>query len=111
MYSFLHCLSGFFFFFLFFLRQASNAHVTPGETCFRGTVNGGLQSNTTKTGQCHKLVAEDTTPYGCPCWVTFTILKLYSPGLREGRARPAEVGPFLRIYFLVKEKEKVEKWI
>jgi hypothetical protein len=43
--------------------------------------------------------------------VTFTILKLYSPGLREGRARPAEVGPFLRIYFLVKEKEKVEKWI
>ncbi|KAL6064321.1 hypothetical protein STEG23_027848, partial [Scotinomys teguina] len=31
----------------------------------------------TKAGQCHKLVAGDTTPYRCPC-VTFAILKLYS---------------------------------
>lgn len=30
--------------------------------------------------------------------------------VREGRARPAKVGPFVRIYFLGKEEE-AEKWI
>lgn len=44
------------------LRQVSTAHVTSGNTHFRGTVSGGLQSNTTKAGQCHELVVGDTTP-------------------------------------------------
>lgn len=30
--------------------------------------------------------------------------------VREGRARPANMGPLVRIYFLVKEEE-AEKWI
>lgn len=94
MYSLLHCLL-----FYFFLRQASDAHVTPGETRFRGTVRGGLQSNATKAGLCHRLVAGvptlwmplgDRHPEALQFWV------------REGRARPAEVGPFVRIYFLVR---------
>lgn len=53
-------------------------------------MSGGLQSNTTKAGQCHKLVAGDTTPYRCP-WVTFTILKLCSLG-KEGACKTCKSG-------------------
>lgn len=53
-------------------------------------MSGGLQSNTTKAGQCHELVAGDATPYRCP-WVTFTILKLCSLG-KEGACKICKRG-------------------
>lgn len=104
MYSLLHCL-----FFFFFLRQASNAHVTPRKTWFRGTASGGLQSNTTEAEQCpgsgwlsHK-----------PTWMPLG--DLHHPEAlqfweREGRARPAKAGPLVRRYFLI-EEEEAEKWM
>lgn len=86
MYSLLHCLR----FLPSPLRQVSTAHVTSGKTHFRGTVSGRLQSDTTKAGQCHELVAGDTNPYRCP-WVTFTILKLCSLG-KEGACKTCKSG-------------------
>lgn len=75
---------------------------------FRGTVSGGLQSNVTKAEQCHGTGGLETRP------VLMPLGDLHHPEalqfwVREGRARPAKVGPLVRIYFLV--KEEAEKWI
>lgn len=74
---------------------------------FRGTVSGGLQSNATEAEQCH----------GTGDWRLRPLMPLgdlHHPEalqfwVREGRARPAKVGPVVRIHFLV--KEEAEKWI
>lgn len=75
---------------VFSLRQASTAHVTPGKHTLEALLSGGLQSNTTKAGQCRELVTGDTNPYRCP-WVIFTILKLCSLG-KEGACKTCKSG-------------------
>lgn len=90
MYSLLHCLS-----LTMFLRQASNAHVTPEETLQRHCEWGaakqhnksGTHSATEPTGawRHHPLLmplGDLHHPEALQCWV------------REGHARPANVGPF-----------------
>lgn len=55
------CTVSFTAFPFFFLRHASNAHVTPGETRFRGTESGGLNS-------APELAAGATTPPDALGW-------------------------------------------
>lgn len=68
MYSLLHCLP------LFFLRQASNAHVTPEETLQRHR-----EWRAAELNSATQLGAGDPAPTRCP-WVTLTSLKLCSSG-------------------------------
>lgn len=72
-------------------------------------MSGGLQSNTTQAEQCHRT-------RGGSHLLLVPLGDLHHPealqfwGREGGGARPAKVGPLVRIYFLVKEEE-AEKWI
>lgn len=104
------CTVSFTAFYLFsFRRQASNAHVTPEETLQRHCEWWAAKQHATKADQCHRAGDWKHHPLlmslgdlHCPEALQFWV--------REGRARPANMGPLVSIYFLVKEEE-AKKWI
>lgn len=104
------CTVSFTAFYLFiFLRQASNAHVTPEETLQRHCEWWAAKQRATKADQCHRTRDWKHHP------LLMSLGDLHRPEalqfwVREGRARPANVGPLVSIYFLVKEEE-AKKWI
>lgn len=92
MYSLLHCLS-----LIMFLRQASNAHVTPEENTSEALRVGGCKATQHKR-DTHS-ATEPTGAWRHRPLLTMPLADLHHPEAlqfwgREGHTRPANVGPF-----------------